>query len=275
MKLDIQAYIESGVIESYILGLATEQEVAELEQLRKQYPEINQALAAFEASLEAQAMANAKQPPAHIKQRLFKTLHEEFDDVAITATQPQAATTSGKVVSLFWNKYAAAAAVLLIVASAGLNIYFFNKVEKLQSQYLALVNERNSLEAGLNIYKTKALDIYNSMQLMSDPNMLKVSMPGIKGKENNLATVFWDKQSKEVYLLPNRLPQAPENKQYQLWALVNGKPVDAGLLSADCNGLCKLKNVPDAQAFAITLENKGGSPAPHLDQLYVFGKISG
>ena len=274
MKLDIQAYIASWVIESYVLGLATEQEVAELEQLRKQYPEINQSMAAFEALLEAEAMANAQQPPAHIKQALLQTLQSEFKDTAVASTQPQA-TITGKVANLNWYKYAAAAAVILIVASAGLNIYFFNKVNQLQNQYLALVNERNSLEAGLNIYKTKALDIYNSMQLMSDPNMLKVSMPGIKGKEDNLATVFWDKQSKEVYLLPNRLPQAPENKQYQLWALVNGKPVDAGLLSADCGGLCKLKTIPDAQAFAITLENKGGSPAPHLDQLYVLGKISG
>lgn len=274
MKLDIQAYIASGVIESYVLGLATEQEVAELEQLRKQYPEINQAMSEFEASLEAQIMANAKHPPAAIKQQLLDRLQDDFNYVPVTATQQQAAT-SAKVVTLLWNKYAVAAMVILIVASAGLNIYFFNKVEQLQNKYLSLVSEKNSLEAGLNIYKTKALDIYNSMQLMSDPNMQKVSMPGVKGKEDNLATVFWDKQSKEVYLLPNRLPQAPENKQYQLWALVNGKPIDAGLLGADCNGLCKLKTIPDAQAFAITLENKGGSPAPHLDQLYVFGKISG
>jgi anti-sigma-K factor RskA len=57
--------------------------------------------------------------------------------------------------------------------------------------------------------------------------------------------------------------------------LVNGKPVDVGLLTADCNGLCKLKTIPEAQAFAITLENKGGSATPHLDQLYVMGEIAG
>jgi anti-sigma-K factor RskA len=55
--------------------------------------------------------------------------------------------------------------------------------------------------------------------------------------------------------------------------LVDGKPVDAGLLE-DCNGVCKLKNIPKAQAFAITLEDKGGSASPHLDQLYVIGNVS-
>lgn len=270
--MDIQAYIASGVIESYVMGLATEQECAELESLRKQYPEINAAIAEFEAALEAGAMANAQQPPAVVQQKIWQTLQSEFQQ---PPTINASFSEKGKVIALPWLKYAIAAAVIIIVASGALNIYFFQKINQLQQQYTALVNESNSLQAGLNIYKTKALDLYNSMQVMSDPNMIKVPMPGVKGKEDNLATVFWDKQSKAVYLLPNRLPQAPENKQYQLWALVNGKPVDAGLLTADCNGLCKLKTIPEAQAFAITLENKGGSPAPHLDQLYVMGKIAG
>ena len=98
-------------------------------------------------------------------------------------------------------------------------------------------------------------------------------MPGVPGKETSLTTVFWNKNTKDVYLLANKLPQAAEGKQYQLWALVDGKPVDAGLLE-DCNGVCKLKNIPKAQAFAITLEDKGGSASPHLDQLYVIGNVS-
>jgi anti-sigma-K factor RskA len=103
--------------------------------------------------------------------------------------------------------------------------------------------------------------------------MIKVEMPGVPGKETSLTTVFWNKNTKDVYLLANKLPQAAEGKQYQLWALVDGKPVNAGLLE-DCNGVCKLKNIPKAQAFAITLEDKGGSATPHLDQLYVIGNVS-
>jgi len=32
-------------------------------------------------------------------------------------------------------------------------------------------------------------------------------------------------------------------------------------------------SIADADAFAITLEKKGGSPTPTLNQLYVMGKI--
>ena len=68
------------------------------------------------------------------------------------------------------------------------------------------------------------------------------------------------------------MQQVPSGKQYQLWAIVDGKPVDAGLIT-DCIGLCKMKRIDRAQAFAITLEKAGGSPTPTLTEMYVFGKI--
>ena len=98
--------------------------------------------------------------------------------------------------------------------------------------------------------------------------MMDKNHPGMR------ATVYWDKRTKDVYLMANNLPQPPAGKQYQLWAMIDGHPVDAGLMNWDGgNMLTPIKNVPVAQAFAITLESVGGSPTPHLDQLYVMGSI--
>ena len=110
------------------------------------------------------------------------------------------------------------------------------------------------------------------MQMMSDPAIQKISLSATKAGENNLATIFWDSKSKDVYLMLNKLPQAAAGKQYQLWAIVNGKPVDAGMIDA-CAGLCKMKNIPNASMFAITLEKKGGVASPTMDQMYVAGKV--
>lgn len=277
--MNIQAYIESGVIESYVLGMTDSQQAAELEQLSRQYPEIKQAIDDFEASLEKLAFTNAPMPPATLKERLLFTLKDEFAKeeqerkiVPLVSFQEKETVYQTPVRSISnWAKYMAAASVLLLVASAGLNIYLYKEASTAKGNYLALLKENTTITADNKVYQTKMLDIYNSMEIMSSPDMVKVAMPGVKDK-SELATVFWDNKTKDVYLLVNKLPQTPEDKQYQLWALVDGKPVDAGVLG-DCNGLCKLKNIPNAQAFAITLENKGGSPAPHLDQLHVLGKV--
>ena len=278
--MNIEEYISSGIIESYVLGLADAQEVAELEQLKGAHPEIQTAIDSFEASLETAAFANTITPAADTKDKLMLALQDEFVD---QTTIPNQQTKEAKVVTMPLKpipaksakmfQYIAAASIILFVVSAALNVYFFREYTSANKQVVALLNEKNALFTDNNNIQAKYQEITNSLQLMSDTNVIKVAMKGIAGKEGNLATVFWNSKSKDVYVLANKLPKAPEGKQYQLWALVKGKPIDAGMLN-DCNGVCKLKNTQQADIFAITLEKKGGSPSPDLTQLYVLGKVS-
>jgi anti-sigma-K factor RskA len=263
--VDIKAYIESGIIETYVLGMADAAEAAELERLSLEHPEIRAAIDAFELSLETHALQNSLPAPTAVKEQLMQELAGEFrrEDGAKQIRMNSGAT---------WRYWTAAAAILLI-ASAGLNLYLYNQVRSTSFAYQALLAEKNTLIAENQQVQNKTLNLFNSMQTMSDPSMIKVSMTGTPGHENTLATVFWDSKTRDVYLLANKLPAAAPDKQYQLWAIVDGKPVDAGLLE-DCAGLCKLKNIPAAAMFAITLEKKGGSEAPTLDQMYVAGKVS-
>ena len=270
--MNVQDYIKSGIIESYVLGMADSAEAAELEQLCLQYPEIKQALNDAELALESNALANPIAPPPALKQVIFDQLKADFQNPAISAASNQSSMVAPVVVMNQRSRFLAAASVILLVISGGMNIYLYSKFKETTQDYKALVLEKNTLQANNQIMQTKSLDMFNSMQMMTDPNMLKVSMPGVQGKEANYATVFWDTKSKDVYILPNKLPQPSTGKQYQLWAMVDGKPVDAGVIS-DCAGLCKMKNIPTASMFAITLEQMGGSETPTLSEMYVAGKV--
>ena len=70
------------------------------------------------------------------------------------------------------------------------------------------------------------------------------------------------------------LPAAPAGRQYQLWAIVNGQPLDAGMLRDTKMQVQQMKAFAQADAFAITLEKSGGSPTPTMSALYVMGKTS-
>ena len=50
--MDIQQYISSGIIETYVMGLCSPAEESELEQLRQNYPELDKAIIAYEDELE-------------------------------------------------------------------------------------------------------------------------------------------------------------------------------------------------------------------------------
>jgi anti-sigma-K factor RskA len=69
------------------------------------------------------------------------------------------------------------------------------------------------------------------------------------------------------------MPQLANNKQYQLWALIDGKPKDLGVFDArQDNVMIQMNDTKKAQAFAITIEKKGGVPTPTLDSLQSEGK---
>ena len=92
------------------------------------------------------------------------------------------------------------------------------------------------------------------------------------------ATIFWDTTgTRDVYMVINNLPQTPSDKQYQLWALLDGKPIDLGVFDLEVEQkrlLVKMKNVQNAQAFAITLEQRGRSnPEVPEGKIYVVGNL--
>jgi anti-sigma-K factor RskA len=100
-------------------------------------------------------------------------------------------------------------------------------------------------------------------------------MKGVAKSPESMAMVYWNTESKEVFIELKSLPVPEEGKQYQLWAIVDGKPVDAGMitLSEEESSLHRMKDFESAQAFAITLEKQGGSPTPTLSEMYVMGSV--
>jgi anti-sigma-K factor RskA len=109
-----------------------------------------------------------------------------------------------------------------------------------------------------------------------DPSMKPVLMEGVVAHPGMLATVYWDPRSRHAYLGNTNLPAPPSGKSYQLWAIVNGKPVSMGMYNpSNEKGLKAMENVQPGtvQAFAITLERQEGSPTPTMSQMFVIAKI--
>lgn len=79
--MELHHYIQSGIIESYVLGLATPEEVAELQYMRRLYPELNVEIAAVERRIEKSVLTEAVLPSPGIKNRLFDQINwpEEVD----------------------------------------------------------------------------------------------------------------------------------------------------------------------------------------------------
>lgn len=277
--MDASRFISSGLIEAYVSGLATSNEVQELERGMKQYPEVAAAVDDCQLDMEQYVTLQSKTPPVDLKQRIFHIIVNEeaaresgaFGEEQVTHEFPETKT----YVSSAW-RWVAAAAIILLLGSLWMNYVYFGQVNDYKGRYEALVSSQNTLASESNLYRTRIEQMERSIDLMKNPSMKAVKMPGTKPFPSAMATVYWNQQSKEVFIMVNNLPEPAADKQYQLWAIVDGKPVDMGVfeMSNPHELLQKMKSIDNAEMFAITLEKKGGSTVPTLDQMYVAGKAS-
>ena len=74
--VNIELYIQSGIVESYVLGLASPAEVAEFEQLLPHFPQLKEAMSDFEYQLELFAIDHEIPPPPGIRERIEARLRE-------------------------------------------------------------------------------------------------------------------------------------------------------------------------------------------------------
>lgn len=72
---DVSEYLNSGIIESYVLGMATAEETAELEELAIIHTEVREAVELFSEAIEQQALTNAVKPDPIIKPMLMATIN--------------------------------------------------------------------------------------------------------------------------------------------------------------------------------------------------------
>ncbi|HYV54286.1 MAG TPA: anti-sigma factor [Chitinophagaceae bacterium] len=251
--MNIQEYISSGIIESYVLGLASPEERVEFEKMCALHPELIEARTNFELSIEKQAFQNSIPPPTGSKEKTW------------LAIQQSATKNTSKIISMEPGKnrlaglrWFAAASVILFLLTAYLAYSFYNKNRELQAK----VDRSDSLINRMT----------EGQKIMHDPNVMVVNMVGLKGSSSSV-NVYWDSTSTDVYMVVKNMPKLPSDKQYQLWALIGSKPVDLGLFDVpQSNVILKMKNTQNADAFAITIEDRGHTGGPDLEQLQAMGK---
>lgn len=280
--MDIQQYIASGIIEACVLGIASDEEIRELESLSTQYPEINAAVEEYREALEQFSERHAMVPPPGLKEQIWSVLEKENVAGKTTSAQAGSITDSRRSNNIVPFTPAPkktkvtplAATIALLIGSLAFNFVFWNKSKSAEAEMSSLKTQQEKMLADNQDFKQRLEQAQQHFQLLLDPAVKSVVLAGVGNHVANSAMILWDSRSKEVYLSLKNMPPPPDGKQYQLWAIVDGKPVDAGVYALQQKeAMQKMKVIPAAQMFAITLEKAGGSPSPTLDEMYVAGKV--
>lgn len=264
--MDIKDYISSGIIENYVLGNVSEQERQEVECLSHIYPEIQAELFNYQENIEALALSLSKKAPSHLKTSILSKISEieQVDEGSGKIVSIQEAK-GGKQGKFNFGYISAAASLVFAIVITTL---FFSKVgdnERLND----LVVSQSQTIVGL---QERGIASEEILKHVNDTATKKIILKGAGRFPNEVATVYFNENSSKTYSLLSGLETPPEDMQFQLWAIVDGKPLDLGVYNTE-DKLTQNPSLIKAQAFAITIEKKGGASEPNLNNLVVIGNV--
>ncbi len=261
--MKIQEIIESGIIELYVMNALPEDEAVEVEALAIEHPEILLEIENVQNVLQLYAQAHAIEPHPGLKETVLKKIKAErilsppssSVSTSLSSSPPLSTKTP-------WITWLAAATSVIAIVLFFQNMNNKNALTNCTTENTKLVENQKvivQLEHKLNILRsadTKVIDL-KGLEIAPDAKVM----------------VYWNANEKATLLSIQRLPTPHAGKQYQLWAIVDKKPVSAGVFTYDITAIHAMKEFDHAEAFAVTEEPVGGSVTPSLDKMYVLGNV--
>ena len=232
-------------------------EMAELQSHLGTCGECRRELEALRADTALLALsATGPQPPQRARQRLMQAIaaepHREKHSkphFVVGRLRPR------------WMSWAPVfVAIVLAVISIGLMLDNSGLRRKNDTLAAQLVQEQHNASLAREI-----------MAMLNDPAAVRMTLVAAKTPPQPQVKTVYVPQKGHVLLLANNLAPLPENKVYELWLIPmkGGAPMPAGTFEPDNKGNTLMMHAMEspgtqAQAFAVTIEPRGGSQTPTM-----------
>ena len=275
---EVKAYIESGILELYVLGQLSATECTEVEEMASKYPQVKEEILAVELALENYALENAIQPSAETQDKLYAKLG--INEISPVQSEP-------KVIPLYDNpsdrkvkrlSYALVACSILLAISLGALFSAHNELQDANLQITTLSSDKEKFASTASKLEFENAGMANRIAMTETNEWTTVKLAGVKSSPKANMLVYWNKTNKNILInyAAMDLPKTDQSHEYQLWALVDGKPVSLGVFANNeiaKEAVVKMETIEKAQAFAVTIEPTGGSINPTMEKMVVMGAI--
>ncbi len=256
-------------IHAYALGALSNEEVERFEDhLRTGCPECAQEVTEMLAVTSLLSTSvEAQHPSPHVREKILATIAREksyepvrkavkpglLDRVAAAFRQRGFGLALGTTVAV----------LLLVIAFSVFVLSLLSTIDEQKVQITALRDELTRKEELLSVLQARRVDM--------------VIMNGLEISPQGYGKIIWDPERKVAILQISNLPIVPKDKDYQLWVIRDKKPVSAGVfaITSEKDGFFKITPLVETDlkrinAFAVTLEPKGGVPQP-TGKMYLLG----
>ena len=275
---EVKAYIESGILELYVLGQLSAPESNEVEEMANKYSEVKAEILAIELVMENYAQHNSIVPSDKLESQLFDTLGLKNTEEIIVEPKIVSlynTTNDGKVTKL---RYALVACSILLAISLGALFSAHKELKDANFQIASLSTDNEKFASTASQLKFENAGMENRIAMTETDEWTTIKLAGVQNSQKAKMFVYWNKNNKNILInyAAMSLPKTDQSHEYQLWALVDGKPVSLGVFASNENAkeaVKQMDTIQKAQAFAVTVEPTGGSVTPTMEKMVVMGAI--
>lgn len=261
--MDVKGYIESGKLELYVYGLLDEAETAEVSQMARQHSEIKDEIVSIEKAIVNLSTSFSPFLSSENFTKIRQRLALKYSKTAEIQTRT------------YYPMYIGWAAAILFLLGIG---YQYMQLDDAGKRVATAENERTQLQEQLVTAEIQNKASEDALAIVRNKNTSVISLGGQAVSPQSYAKVFYNKATAAVFIDAKGLPEPPQGKVYQVWALKLSPltPTSIGLLenfTADNQKIFPVDKAAAAEGFGITLEPAGGSASPTMEQLYTLGKV--
>lgn len=268
--MDIEKYLQSGKLEQYVLGLASSEERKEIEQLSKEYPEIDAYICDLHSCMnscsEAYKIPVSEEPDHHSKCKTFY-LKNKTNLVA----EPKENPTLKKSKYISWRTGVAS---VVMLGLCSLSFYLYQDRQAVSNETALLLTQLHHLKMDNESLKNESEKMMQQYAVLKDVNTHYVSLHGSKNAPQAHGIVYWNNEHGKAYLSICKLPKPPDGHQYHVWAVHHGEYQMVGTLNpSSVDILHHLSFTKECDGFCVTLEKAGTASNPTPESMFVKGEM--
>lgn len=244
MKTEINTFLNTNLLEKYLLGNTSNSETETVENYINNYPEVKSAYIQLQENLEVIAKTNAVEAPENLLNNILTAID----------TKPVVKLKTTKK----WYNFSVAASIVAILF-AGSTLLFYINSKNLAAENEVIAEEIFDLRSDIDKNNKMLSDIMQQFKQLNNPETHKYILEGNDRAKDLKTVAYINPIDKTTMIDVVSLPELPKEQCYQIWAEVQDKMVNLGILKETDNQLIPIPYTENALGLNITIEPKNGN----------------
>jgi len=251
MEKEVHDFLETGLLDKYLIGATTTLENYNVEAHIAKYPEIKEEYDILQVQLELAARSHAINPPIDTLDNILKVIENpEVVQLHLQRKIP------------FWFSIAASITALIF---AGSSYIFYNQNKSLLNENNTIAEEVFDLRGDIENNNNKLDKVMREIMKLNNPETQKYVLRGNERAKDLKTVAYINPTDKSSLIDVVSLPELSEEQCYQMWANLQDKMVNLGILDVNDRKLQSVPYIEDALSLSITIEPKGGNEKGSLE----------